>query len=540
MRDPGTTTTDGLPRRPFADRSVRAKILSLVALFCVSGVALGALGVWALGRVAADGVAIAEIQTDLVAPLSTVHQDQLKSRMIVAQLAAVGSAEGREHWTQELADNDAELDGALEAFEAAGGTVVPHYEEFLDAFGAWRAARDEVLVPAAVSGDAIEYERVLTDVTEPLKGTYVDALDLMAENVDAYVAGVAADASSQADTVRVAIVVGVLVALVAIGTVGLAVTRSLRRSVASAEHALDAMATGDLTVAAEVHSRDELGRMSASLNRVREQLGGTLAGVTEAAGAVSSATGSLGGASQRLAGTAQSTSEQAAQLAEAAEEVSRNVGVVAAGAEQMGASIREIAENASAAARVADQATQVASATNDQVSRLGVSSQEIGEVVRTITQIAEQTNLLALNATIEAARAGEAGKGFAVVAGEVKELAGQTAKATEDIARRVDAIQADTAGAVSAIGQISQIIASINDYQMTIASAVEEQTATTTEMSRSVAEAAGRSSEIATTIQGVAHAAEGSAQVADEVGTSVQDLGRMSGELHARTEAFTF
>jgi methyl-accepting chemotaxis protein len=138
------------------------------------------------------------------------------------------------------------------------------------------------------------------------------------------------------------------------------------------------------------------------------------------------------------------------------------------------------------------------------VGRLGDSSQEIASVIKMITAIAAQTNLLALNATIEAARAGDAGKGFAVVASEVKELAQETARATEDIATRVDTIQQDTAGAVTAIGEISAVIGEINAFQTTIAAAVEEQTATTNEMNRNVAQAADGSRQIASSITGLA------------------------------------
>jgi methyl-accepting chemotaxis protein len=206
----------------------------------------------------------------------------------------------------------------------------------------------------------------------------------------------------------------------------------------------------------------------------------------------------------------------------------------------MGASIREISQNANEAARVAATAVAEAQATTVTITALGTSSQEIGAVVKAITSIAEQTNLLALNATIEAARAGEAGKGFAVVANEVKELAQETARATEDIARRVEAIQADTTKAITAIGGISEVIGSINDFQLTIASAVEEQTATTQEMSRSVQEASSGTGEIATNITGVSSAADSTTQALSQTRVAVDELSRMASDLRTTVGRFTY
>jgi methyl-accepting chemotaxis protein len=235
--------------------------------------------------------------------------------------------------------------------------------------------------------------------------------------------------------------------------------------------------------------------------------------------------------SQQMAANAEETAAQAGVASAAATQVSQNVATVAAGMEEMGASIREIAKSANDAARVATTAVNVAETTNATVAKLGESSAEIGNVVKVITSIAQQTNLLALNATIEAARAGEAGKGFAVVANEVKELAKQTARATEDIGRKIEAIQSDTKGAVEAIGKIGQIIHQINDLQNVIASAVEEQTATTGEISRNVAEAAKGSNEIAHNITSVAEAARSTTQGASETKRSADEMARMAQEL---------
>ncbi|MCE0482981.1 MAG: methyl-accepting chemotaxis protein [Methylacidiphilales bacterium] len=237
--------------------------------------------------------------------------------------------------------------------------------------------------------------------------------------------------------------------------------------------------------------------------------------------------------SQAMSSNATETAAQANAVSAAAEQVSLNIQTVATGAQEMTAGNREISKNASEAARVATAAVKAAEATNSTITTLGESGAEIGKVIKVITSIAQQTNLLALNATIEAARAGEAGKGFAVVANEVKELAKETAKATEEISRKIEAIQGDTQSAVRAIAEISAIINQINDIQNTIASSVEEQTATANEISRNVADAARGSTEIARNITGVAQAAASTNKGALDCEKAASDLLKVAEELQS-------
>ncbi|AEE44380.1 methyl-accepting chemotaxis protein [Cellulomonas fimi] len=537
-----STTSSAPPRRThwFRDRGIQTKILATLAVAGVVVMGSSTYAVISLEQARADMETVAGVQEKIGDVRSLVHQNQLKGRMIVAQIAASDEATDKQTWRKALVENDAELNGQIEAFTATEAGTAESWQDFLVRYDEFLAIRDGQLVPSAMQADLHEYARVRDTVAQPAIEAYVADLDTVAEEITAFITDLSEQ--SQARAARaVLVLVGSLVAAIALATVlTWVVVRSIRRSAVEVRGALQAMAGGDFTVTVPVRSGDEIGQMALALGVAQESVRATLSGVVQTAETVAAAAEELAAASQQVSAAQEETSAQANVVASAAEQVSRNVQSVAAGSEQMGASIKEIALSASEAAKVAHRATEMAAVTNDRVARLGSSSQEIGNVVKVITSIAEQTNLLALNATIEAARAGEAGKGFAVVAGEVKELASETAKATEDIARRVEAIQADTSGAVEAIGEIGTIIDAINDYQLTIASAIEEQTATTNEMSRGVTDAATGSGEIAANITGVATSAATSSQVLSQVGTSVDELARMSADLRGRVAAFTY
>jgi methyl-accepting chemotaxis protein len=522
--------------------TVRMKIFALVGLFAVLTAGLGAFAVVQMRRIAEEtqSAKVQSTVSETLGDLKSAVEDVRIAMYRTNSVAPVDKDDAKAALEASYTAMDAAKVVYVGAYKTATGSEPANLAQFAESFAAYRTIVDEELVPAAMAGDHDEFSLILASgVSDNITSMNAD-IETIADGVTAQMDALAADAAAEART-AVVVTVGLIVLVIALGVAfGSVIANGIRRTVLAVKRAVDAMATGDLTQEPTISSQDEIGQMAEALVVAQTSLRQVIAGVVETAGTVAAAAEELSAANTQVAAGSEETSVQAGVVAAAAEQVSRNVQTVSAGAEEMSASIREIAQNANEAAKVAHHATDVAEATNETVSKLGVSSAEIGSVVKVITKIAEQTNLLALNATIEAARAGEAGKGFAVVANEVKELAQETARATEDIARRVESIQVDTGGAVVAIGEISTIIASINDYQLTIASAVEEQTATTNEMSRSVSEAASGSVEIASNIVGVASGAASSSEVLVQMSTSVDELARLSADLRQRVAAFTY
>ncbi len=533
-----TTEEASAPKRSI---TLQQRLYGLLATAVVGAIILGAAGLISVSRLSAETKELVDINQNISARIHEIQELQLQNRVYIGQMAAADNQLARNTWHSRMLEVDVEIARVqTEIGEYLGGTS-ENFRSFEENYALFLDARENKLVPRLGVHDSVTgFSAYFSSAIQPFIDTYAEDLEAAQAEVDQMYEDAIKSANQVQQATVIIIVIAWAFAITVSIVIGLQVIRKVRAAVAALTESITAMSDGDMTVPAQVYGGDELGKLSMLLNVAREAIIGTLRGVSDNSEAVNLASQALGTSGGQVAAVAQETSSQAEIVATASEQVSLSVQTVAAGAEQMGASIREIAENASEAARVATRATTVASETNHTVEKLGDSSKEIGTVVRAITSIAEQTNLLALNATIEAARAGEAGKGFAVVAGEVKDLAQETAKATEDIARRVEAIQVDTQSAVAAITEISEIIATINDYQGTIASSVEEQTATTTEMSRSVVEAAAGINDIATNIAGVATAAAQSSTTVAEMSVASNELAGLSSELQEKVGQFKF
>ena len=334
--------------------------------------------------------------------------------------------------------------------------------------------------------------------------------------------------------------------LIAVGVAGLAVilcfgwftSRLIRQSIAQTVKVLQTASMGDLRSRVQIDAKDESGIMGEALNHTLDRISDTIRSINESAIQLAGASEEFSATSHQITANSEETSAQARTVAAATEQVNQNLQTIASSTDEMASTVKEIAQNASEAAKVAGEAMRTAAETNSIVAKLGKSSAEIGKVIKTITSIAQKTDLLALNATVEAARAGEVGAGFAVVANEVKELAKQTAQATEEISQKIEATQNDAKGAVQAIGSIASVINRVNEISMVIATAVEEQSATTNEMARNTSEAARGSCEVAHNISGVAQAAQDTSHSALQSLQASNQLAKMAQHLRMLVEQF--
>jgi methyl-accepting chemotaxis protein len=443
----------------------------------------------------------AQVQSDATDDIASVDE-------VMADLQALA-----------VADLKADI-AALAPRVAANNTFV---RQFVDS-----AARDVATVRGR-QGEIEDSNHALDDV-----------LDGLREKVDTTLAAdrqetLDASARGQRFTILV-LVIGSALAIALGAAVSINITRRLRSTGAALEH----LAARDVTAEAPVAGTDEIARMAIAVNGAVQGTRDAVEAIDRSARGLSDSSGMLAGTSHTMADVATRASADAEAAAVSSERLSAEASTVAGATVEINASIADIARGSAEAAQVAAAAVASAATAEEVVSRLGHASSQIGSVVQVITTIADQTNLLALNATIEAARAGQAGAGFAVVANQVKELSMDTARATGDITTQVDAIQQDTAAAVSAIAEITTTISRISESQESIAAAVEEQTATTNDMSRSLGEVAEESARIAGSIGAVSSTSALARAEAADAETAASQLAAMAEQLEALTATFRF
>jgi len=527
------------------DRRLRTKILLPVAVAVIGTGVVSWSGIVAARAASDDANAIYERAALPLGDLAKVRDGEGDARVGLRDyvLGAPGStpAELRKEFT----DADRAVDTALDAYVSDhGGVLDASLTDLLRrvraGVAAWRDVRDSQVLPAADRRDSAAVTTLLAGPLAAADDAFAGPLDQLFTLDQQAAAAQARTAKSRASSHEKVMLLVTAVAAVLAVLVALAVTRMITGPVRRVRRVLQGFADGDLTGTADVEDRDEIGEMAAALTAAGVALRETVATMDRTAAALGAVSEQLTTGNGRISAQVGESAAQSNVVAAVADSVSDNTRALATAARQMQVAIGEIAGSAGRAATVGGDAVVAVEGATVTLTALRESSSGIGDVLKVISAIAGQTNLLALNATIEAARAGEAGKGFAVVAHEVKELAQQTAAATEDIGNRVAAIQSSSSQVGTTVEQVRRIIEIINEFQATIAAAVEEQTAATGEMQRNVDETAASTAEIAVNVTAIAAAAKASESTVAAGNVSVATLAALSGELRQTVQRFRY
>jgi methyl-accepting chemotaxis protein len=516
--------------------SIKTKLIILSGLYVTGMVAFGLVAFMALGEVSVGGPMYSKIQegAHISSDFETTGGHLLGVRVIILQML-------QELKDQTLVHQDTQqFDQARKVFEdlheqysksLPNGELKDLMQKAYEPAHQYLEIAANQYIPMILQGKFDEAEKIRREQLKPLFSAHDAATKAFTHASDIQLAATENNARSTVSSRTFAMFAVAILSVMLVLALCVVIAKGILTPLKATVEMLNEVSQGNLKRRMDVTGTDEIAQMGNALNDTIDNLSRVMSELGADAKVLSNASEELSNTSEQLGTNSQQTTSQAAAVSSAAEEVSQNVQTVSTATEEMSASIKEISKNASEAAEVASSAARLAGATTATMTKLSESSAEIGNVIKVITSIAEQTNLLALNATIEAARADEAGKGFAVVANEVKELAKETAKATEDIGIKVQAIQNDARGAVQAIDEITAVIGRINDIQNTIASAVEEQTGTTNEISRNISETARGSSDIASNITGVATAATETQRSATASQKAAQELSRLAARL---------